>query len=183
MSRFQRFAASATTVFLSRSASIEPCEQWLGSGMKEMTVPVGSPLNSLWVRLARHYEIFYCLENWIRDLVSTKLHSSAGDEWWNQCVPSVVRENAERNASRERDAAVTPRSAEIIDYTTFGELSNIIDSNWESFSDLFNSKRGLTAVLSRLNLLRGPIAHCSAFSPDEKLRLELSLSDFFRLMS
>ena len=86
------------------------------------------------------------------------------------------------NVKRESDAAVTARSSELIDYTTFGELSTIIDSNWDTFGDLFNSRKGTISVLARLNLLRGPIAHCSELSEDEVLRLRLTLADWFRLM-
>lgn len=139
-------------------------------------------------QMAQHYEIFYCLENFIRDLVIEQLEAANGDDWWNideprVVVPQVVKDNVTRNIQRERDAGVTLRSSALIDYTTFGELSTIIDSNWESFGDMFNSRRGLVSVLGRLNLLRGPIAHCSALSEDEVLRLRLTLADWFRLMS
>lgn len=139
-------------------------------------------------QMAQHYEIFYCLENFIRDLVIEQLEAAYGDDWWNVddprvVVPQVVKDNVARNMNRERDAGVTLRSSALIDYTTFGELSTIIESNWESFGDIFNSRKGLISVLSRLNLLRGPIAHCSALSEDEVLRLRLTLADWFRLMS
>lgn len=133
--------------------------------------------------MAEHYEIFYCLENFIRDLVSDQLRSLFGDDWWTSKVPEAVRAKAADNMMRERDAGVTPRSTEPIDYTTFGELSTIIDSNWASFGDIFNSRKGLIAILSRLNMLRGPIAHCSELSEDEVMRLRLSLADWFRLMA
>ena len=130
--------------------------------------------------MARHYEIFYCLENFIRDVVIEQLKTVFGNDWWNvddpkPVVPQVVKDNVAKNMQREQDAGVTPRSPDLIDYTTFGELSTIIDSNWETFGDIFNSRKGLVSVLGRLNLLRGPIAHCSELSEDEVLRLRLTL--------
>jgi hypothetical protein len=138
--------------------------------------------------MAQHYEIFYCLENFIRDLVIEQLETTHGPDWWkiedpSTVVPQIVKDNVAKNIRRERDAGVTPRSPHLIDYTTFGELSTIIDANWDSFGDMFNSRKGLVSVLSRLNLLRGPIAHCSELSEDEVLRLRLTLADWFRLMS
>lgn len=138
--------------------------------------------------MAQHYEIFYCLENFIRDLVVDKLETAHGSDWWTveqpRCVvPPVVKDNVAKNQRREHDAGVTPRSPGLIDYTTFGELSTLIDANWETFGDMFNSRKGLISVLSRLNLLRGPIAHCSELSEDEVMRLRLTLADWFRLMS
>ncbi|MEZ5244108.1 MAG: Swt1 family HEPN domain-containing protein [Acidimicrobiales bacterium] len=137
--------------------------------------------------MAEHYEIFYCLENFIREMVAERLEEVFGIDWWEAdepkvVVPMSVKENVKRNVDREHDAAVTARSSAPIDYTTFGELSTIIDSNWETFGDLFNSRKGTIGVLARLNLLRGPIAHCSELSEDEVLRLRLTLADWFRLM-
>lgn len=138
--------------------------------------------------MAQHYEIFYCLENFIRDLVVEKLEGAHGPDWWavdqpKPVVPQVVKDNVAKNQLREQDAGVTPRSPDLIDYTTFGELSTIIEANWDTFGDMFNSRKGLVSVLSRLNLLRGPIAHCSELSEDEVVRLRLTLGDWFRLMS
>ena len=83
---------------------------------------------------------------------------------------------------RELDSGVTPRSAEPLDFTTFGELSNTITNNWDIFGAIFNSKKAVQGVTSRLNALRGPIAHCCPLPEDEVLRLKLSVRDLFRLM-
>lgn len=77
---------------------------------------------------------------------------------------------------------MTARSTDLIDYTTFGELSGIIQENWDAFSDTFNSKKALDRILSALNLLRDPIAHYSSLAEDEVDRLRLNLRDWFRLM-
>lgn len=132
--------------------------------------------------MSAYYEIFYSLENSIRDMVSETLVAAHGDDWWNTAVPQEVKDNVANNARREQDAAMSIRSEEQIDYTTFGELGVIIEKNWEAFSDTFNNRKGLKVVLGRLNLLRGPIAHCSNLTEDEVLRLKLSLQDWFRLM-
>lgn len=132
--------------------------------------------------MAKHYELFYCLENSIRELVSARLFSAFGEAWWNKVVPDAVKENVKRNIEREREAGVTLRSAETIDYTTFGELGEIIQFNWDIFSDTFNNRKALAKVLSGLNHLRAPIAHCSPLAADEITRLELALRDWFRLM-
>jgi hypothetical protein len=132
--------------------------------------------------MAEHYRLFYCLENSIRDLVGDTLLSDSGVDWWEQKVPKGVKDNVATNIAREQDAGVTLRSDEPIDYTTFGELGEIIQTHWDAFSDTFNSKKALTRVLSSLNVLRGPIAHCSPLAEDEVARLRLHLRDWFRLM-
>ena len=77
---------------------------------------------------------------------------------------------------------MTPRSSDELDYTTFGELSVIITCNWDIFGGLFTSKKAVEKVMSNLNSLRGPIAHCSPLAEDEVLRLQLTVRDWFRLM-
>jgi hypothetical protein len=83
---------------------------------------------------------------------------------------------------KEIDAGVTPRSQEPIDFTNFGELGELIKSNWDVFGGVFKSQRAVESVMSRLNTLRGPIAHCCPLSEDEVVRLQLSVRDWFRLM-
>ncbi len=47
-----------------------------------------------------------------------------------------------------------------LDYTTFGELSVIISSNWDVFGSLFSSKKAVEKVMASLNALEilSPIA-------------------------
>jgi len=132
--------------------------------------------------MAAHYELFYCLEKSIRVLVSETLESTHGVGWWQSAVPPNVKENVKKNMQREEESGITIRSTQAIDYTTFGELGEIVRGNWQHFSDTFNNEKAFSKVMSNLNLLRGPIAHCSLLADDEIVRLRLTLKDWFRLM-
>ncbi len=134
-------------------------------------------------RMAQHYTIFYCLENFARELISSRLLDAYGANWWPEKVPEQVRRNAESNQKRELASGITPRSSELIDYSNFGELAEIVKTNWDLFGDTFRDIRALERVLANLNTLRAPIAHCKPLAEDEVLRLHLSLRDFFRQMS
>lgn len=133
--------------------------------------------------MAAHYEIFYCLEQTIRKLITDTLQEAEGVDWWNsgKVPPNIVKDVAERS-QREVDSGITSRSEFPIDYTTFGELSVIIGSNWDLFGTIFSSKRAVEKIMSSLNILRGPIAHCCPFSEDEIDRLYLSIKDWFRII-
>ncbi len=133
--------------------------------------------------MASHYEIFYCLEKTMRTQIGESLESVAGDNWWDSGrIPKKVHGEVASRIRKEQDAGVTVRSEEAIDFTTFGELGEIIKSNWDIFGAIFNSPRAVEKVLAALNTLRGPIAHCSPLAEDEVLRLQLSMRDWFRLM-
>ncbi len=133
-------------------------------------------------RMTTNYAIFYCPENSIREVIVQRLEEQHGAGWWNTAVPENVRKNAEANRKKEVSSGVTPRSTEEIDFTTFGELSEIIKTNWDMFGDMFRDLRAVEKVLATLNTLRAPIAHCKALAEDEELRLHLGLRDWFRQM-
>lgn len=133
--------------------------------------------------MAAHYELFYCLEQSIRTLITDALRDIAGADWWNsgKIPPNIVKDVGDR-IQREIDSGFSRRSDKEIDYTTFGELSVIIAANWDVFGAVFSSKRAVERIMSSLNLLRGPIAHCSPLSEDEVDRLYLTMKDWFRSM-
>jgi len=133
--------------------------------------------------MAPHYETFYSLEKAVRRLISGTLSASEGPNWWMSTrIPVIIRANAENTQKKEIDSGVTPRSDESIDFCTFGELGEIIKTNWDVFASIFSSIKAVERVMSNLNTLRGPIAHCSLLADDEVLRLKLTVRDWFRLM-
>lgn len=135
-------------------------------------------------KMSQHYEVFYCLEKSIRQLIVDVFETTGNSNWWTELVPEVVNLNVQKSIKREKEAAVTPRSNEPIDYTTFGELGEIIKSNWSLFGGtVFSEQKAVEKVMAALNSLRNPIAHCSPLAEDEVLRLELALRDWFRITS
>lgn len=135
-------------------------------------------------RMAAFYKVFFALENDIRNLVEETLESEYPDDWWEKCVPQQVRENAKKNIDREASEGLPPRSSRQIEYTTFGELNDIIKDNWDNFSGIFSSvsKSRVLRVLIRLNHARGPIAHCNFLPEEEAVRLKLAIRDWYKLM-
>lgn len=134
--------------------------------------------------MSRHYETFYCLEKSIRDFVSEILkEAEKTEDWWTTPrVPHEIGKDVTARIQREVDSGTTRRSLDELDYTTFGELSVLITSNWDVFGGTLSSRKAVEKVMASLNMLRGPIAHCSPLSEDEELRLRLAVRDWFRLM-
>jgi hypothetical protein len=132
--------------------------------------------------MSAHYRVFYCLENSIRSLVIDVLFEKHGEQWWDAKVPENVKNHVASTRKKEKEFGVSVRSQEAIDYTTFGELSEIIKSNWGDFNDIFQDVKALERVTATLNVLRGPIAHCKPLAEDEVVRLHLSIRDWFRAM-
>ncbi|CUW37177.1 conserved protein of unknown function [Magnetospirillum sp. XM-1] len=133
-------------------------------------------------KMARYYQIFYMLENDIRQLIIETLESAHGPNWWETKAPQGVRDEAKKNRSREEQAAVSPRSDDEIDYITFGQLWDVIRENWTDFAGIMSNQSAVGRVLSGLNMLRGTIAHCGVLAEDEVDRLKLAIRDWFRVL-
>jgi len=132
--------------------------------------------------MSAHYRVFYCLENSIRSLITEVLSEKHGVDWWKAKVPDNVKNHVAGTQKKELESGIAVRSQDPIDYTTFGELGEIIKSNWSDFTDIFQDIKALEKVIATLNVLRGPIAHCKLLAEDEVVRLHLSVRDWFRSM-
>lgn len=132
--------------------------------------------------MSKHYEIFYCLERSIRDLVIQLMKEKYGEGWWENKIKEEIKKSVEGNIRKETESGFTQRSELKIDYTTFGELTEIVQTNWEAFENLFSNQRAFSKIMASLNQLRGPIAHCCPLAEDEIVRLHLTVKDWFRLM-
>lgn len=132
--------------------------------------------------MSRYYEIFYLLENDIRRLIVETMEAAHGSTWWDSCVPSGVLEEVRKNRDREAQAAVSIRSEDDIDYTTFGQLGDIIRANWSDFAGMLSNQSAVSRVMAALNMLRGTIAHCGVLAEDEVDRLKLAIRDWFRVL-
>ena len=134
--------------------------------------------------MAPHYEVFYSLERTVRTLVADSLEAADGPGWWHDPnrVPQKIKDDCEGRLKKEEDTGVTLRSEDPLDFSTFGELGQIITTNWDVFGALFKSEKAVTRIMANLNTLRGPIAHCTLLAEDEVVRLRLSVRDWFRQM-
>lgn len=135
-------------------------------------------------RMSEFYKLFYALENDMRDLIESAMDENSGENWWTTTVPQAVQDNARKNYDREASEGLPPRSDRLIDYTTFGELGEIVKENWPVFSGMFSNatRNRVLRVINRLNLVRGPIAHCNFLPEEEAIRLKLAIRDWYKLM-
>lgn len=134
-------------------------------------------------KMAQYYSLFYMIENDIRSLISETLLETRGPDWWESSVPQAVKEEASKNKKREFEAGVTLRSTNDIDYITFGQLGEIIKSNWDAFAGMLSNQSALNRVIYSLNMSRGAIAHCGLLADDEIDRLKLNVKDWFRVLA
>lgn len=133
-------------------------------------------------RMAEYYKLFYMLENDTRRLIDETLIEAHGKDWWEAYAAQSAKDEARLNQKKEQDAGVTSRSDNPIDYISFGQLGEIIRSNWALFGGILSNQAAMSRVMFVLNMLRGPIAHCGLLAEDEVDRLKLTVKDWFRLL-
>lgn len=133
--------------------------------------------------MSKHYETFYCLERSIRKMIVNSMKEKYGHDWWVKKVDFNIREAVRKNMDWELDTVFSKRSKNNIDYTTFGQLRQIVKNNWIIFSKQFRSQAAFNRLMIDLNQLRVPIAHCTPFNQKEVRRLELTVDDWFDLMN
>ncbi len=132
--------------------------------------------------MARYYEIIYLLEDKLRSIIIESMFDEYGADWWIDHVPEPIKGDVQRLQQKEIDLGISLRSKRDIDFTTFGQLTEIIKTNADVVGARFTSISGLQRILGVLNNLRGPIAHSTVLAPDEVARLYVAVRDFFRLI-
>jgi hypothetical protein len=127
---------------------------------------------------ATHYKLFFCLEQSIRNLVSSRMEEACGPDWWTH-VPQGVRDEAAKNRRRDEESPGGLRSNRPIDFVDFGHLSDIVQCSWSAFSGVISNCERFKKLVSSLNPIRAQIAHCVSLSEDNAKRLELAAGEWF----
>lgn len=132
-------------------------------------------------KMADFYVLYFSIENSARKLIRDVLSEKYGSAWWGLKVPEAIQENVKEIQESEKESAMSIRSEDPLDYTNFGELINIFDSNWGDFSDILRSQKAVHEALSPLNKIRNVIAHSCELKDDEILRFKLLIKDWLRI--
>jgi hypothetical protein len=133
-------------------------------------------------RMARVYELLFCFENSVRELIEDRLKEAYDvDTWWLQGVPDDIRRNAERLKDKEQQTPWHgPRGGTLLAFVDFPILSRIITEQWEHFEDLLGKPAWVENVFDEMNQSRRAIAHTGVLSQHDVERMELRVRDWLR---
>ena len=127
------------------------------------------------------YEIFFCLENAVRNLIEERLSERKGQNWWDISVQEKIRKAAvDLRAKEEKNKYHAQRNTSLIGYTMFGNLGQIIIFNWENFSDLFPDQHWISSRFNDLELSRNIIMHTGVLPEIEIGRIQSITRDWIR---
>lgn len=132
-------------------------------------------------KMASVFMAFFCLENSVRDLITERLLARQGTEWWKNAVPQRVQQAVEKlQEKEEKHRYHAQRASELIGYTMFGNLGQIIIANWNEFSDLFPDQAWVSARFNDLEMSRNIIMHTGVLPQIEIERIQSIVRDWVR---
>ena len=132
-------------------------------------------------RMSSVFVVFFSMENSVRELITQRLSEKYGLNWWEEKIPQKIREKVNSlKDSEELHRYHTPRSSELIGYTTFGHLAQIIIARWEDFEDLFPDQAWINSRFSDMERSRNIIMHTGILEEVEIERAEVIARDWIR---
>jgi hypothetical protein len=135
-------------------------------------------------RMAGVYELLFCFENSVRELIEDRLKEAyAVETWWTEGVPETIRNNAEKLKAKERQVPWHgPRGGTLLAFVDFPILADIIIEAFEHFEDLLGKPEWVTNLFDEMNQSRRAIAHTGVLSQFDVDRMELRVNDWLRVV-
>lgn len=111
------------------------------------------------IEMSDCYQILYCFENDIRNIINDIMKEEIGSDWWATSVRPKIKEDVERNQTAEQNSVYFSRSDDPLYFTTLGDLKEIISDNYIHFENHFRSKPFVNELLFQINRLRVVVGH------------------------
>jgi hypothetical protein len=134
--------------------------------------------------MGRVYQLLYCIENSIRELVESTLREALGpDRWWSDGVDNAIRRSAEkRQVDDQRARWHGPRGASLLAYVDFPQYGDIIVNQWVHFEPLLGDQAWVRAYFEELNRTRRALAHTGRLNEADVERMEVRVRDWLRVV-
>ncbi|MGN6605773.1 MAG: Swt1 family HEPN domain-containing protein [Jatrophihabitans sp.] len=129
------------------------------------------------------YELLYCLENSIRELIESTLREAFAENWWADGVDDAIRKSAEKR--RDDDAKARwhgPRGESLLSYVDFPQYADIILRQWVYFEALLGDRAWVQYYFEELNRTRRALAHTGRLTEADVERMEVRIRDWLRVV-
>jgi len=135
-------------------------------------------------RMGEVYQLLYCLENSIRELIETTLREEYGPtDWWESGVDESIRKSSEKRKSDDLKARWhSSRGESLLNYVDFPLYADIITDQWRLFDDLLGDSDWVTSYFGEMNRTRRALAHTGDLTAADVERMELRVRDWLRVV-
>lgn len=137
------------------------------------------------IAVAETFQLFYVLENYLRDFILNVLSEADKENWWNT-VPKDVRDKVAEYESTEeakRWMNLTPRGQ--LALTTLPQLLRIMDedNNWKNHFQALVRDKALITQTRLIGHTRNTVCHMSPVTAEEHERVQQVMRDWFRVIA
>ena len=127
------------------------------------------------------YTAIAAFENSARALVTKTLMDKFQEEWWEKGASAGIRERAQKRMEEEQSAKWhAQRGQDPINYTTFGDLKNIMQNNWDAFEDLIGTLAWVSGIFDVIERSRNVIMHSGSLEREDIERLGMNIRDWVK---
>jgi hypothetical protein len=127
------------------------------------------------------YTAIAAFECSVRQLVTKTLMDKFKEEWWEKGASNGIRERAQKRMEEESSARWhTQRGEDPITYTTFGDLKNIMQNNWDAFEDLIGTLAWASGIFDVVERSRNVIMHSGMLETEDVERLGVNIRDWIK---
>ena len=178
-------ATQCVEALIDEGRVLEPPQRAAGSTQKSRALDEFSgDVRANAKRMGDVYELLYCLENSMRELIERSLKEVLGPErWWEDGVDEGIRKEAEkREAADEATRWHGPRGTSILNFLDFPHLGQIILDRWEDFEDLLGDRRWVEGYFQEMNPTRRALAHTGDLTEYDVERMELRVREWLRVV-
>lgn len=129
--------------------------------------------------MASVYVVITSFENMVRDFIAKTLSEAKGEDWWEKSVSDKIRKNAEsRKKEEEKIKWHQQRGDRLLNYTEMGDLTSIINQNWENFEDYLVSLEWARQIINTLERSRNVIMHGGELGERDIERVGTNIRDW-----
>jgi Swt1-like HEPN len=134
-------------------------------------------------RMGRIYELLFCLENSMRELIERTLkEASALADWTNGIDPKLLVSAHKREEQDQEARWHGPRGESILNYLDFPDLGQIILDRWDDFQDLLGDRRWVERYFGEMNPTRRALAHTGDLTDFDVERMEMRVREWQRVV-
>ena len=127
------------------------------------------------------YTAIATFENSVRVLIKNILIDGFEEEWWQKGVSEKIRKRAESRMDEEKKIKWhSQRGDEPLNYTTMGDLGNVINNNWILFEPYFQSPTWASNIFSVIERSRNVIMHSGMLGREDIDRLGINIRDWIK---
>ncbi len=127
------------------------------------------------------YTAIAAFENNVRELVTKTLIEKHKEVWWEKGVSSSIRDRAQSRMQDEQSAKWhSQRGQDPINYTTFGDLKNIMQNNWDVFEVSIGSLAWASGIFEIVERSRNVIMHSGMLEKEDIARIGVNIRDWIK---